>query len=89
MASVAVGYNNGIGNILPPSEILFGDESKIYKKIQIGQVDILQMMNEITRLRDEVDFLKSALHRVLAEESYREVEEILCESNSRHHNNES
>lgn len=79
-ANICTGFNNiAIGYASPPPEIHFGTPGMIYTKIQLGHIDVLRMQDEIIALRNEVDFLKSALHRVLAEESLREVELIYTE----------
>lgn len=58
----------------------FGEDVD-YETIKIGKLDVTALVREVESLRNEVDFLKESLSRVLAEESLRDVEEIITEKN--------
>lgn len=60
-----------------------GQEGVVYERIQIGQFELVSLVRDIRALRNELDFLKSSLSRVLAEESALEVAEILSEAHAK------
>lgn len=82
MSVVAVGSNGSFGFVRTHG-FYFGDDVD-YEKIMIGRLDIVALAREVEALRNEVDFLKESLSRVLAQESLREVEEIIAEENNEH-----
>lgn len=76
--NVAVGHAS-IGYVATHG-FYFGDDVD-YETIKIGRLDVTALVREVEALRNEVDFLKESLSRVLAEESLRDVEEIIAEKN--------
>lgn len=85
--SVTVGHHNvAVGSasssfVFKTLEGLYIGEYKDYDVIMIGRVKFTDLVREVESLRNEVDFLKESLSRVLAEESLRDVEEIIAEKN--------